>query len=495
MIRENDPNFQTDVHIAITSYLDRLISEKIVPDSEHRRSIKQKILLDIPVMYRAYFDDPESFPDKGFRFKNGRLEAVEEIGFSFDLSSVFHFLWIYFRYIFGILYFSFLSIINGEKKSSSFNVFFSADLNLGAGKASIVRETLENFSESNILDSDMLIIEGVSKDNFTDPHIVISSNPIKDLFVRAPLTWVDLIKLSLFSLSNSWVFLRLVLKHPVHLLMAREFGLLSGIELLNQKRLLKNFYITNSRYNNQEFWLNQLDDRHYKSHIFWYSTNSVGFEFKNAKAHVPYPPHLVLKVDNSWCWNEDFNKGLKSQTQIKNFYLSRPFIWGAPKKQKNSTLDIVIFDVQTVPRKWIVDNLSKGFYHYYSTETLKQFLFDVIDVVNELKIDSKIYIKPKRSVASFHCQEYVKVVKDYIESGALQLIPAETELTEVLEKSHLSIVIPFSSPASIGRYFGFNTVYYDPKSILVSSDTSVPLIQGRNELKKKLLEYFSSRKN
>jgi hypothetical protein len=72
------------------------------------------------------------------------------------------------------------------------------------------------------------------------------------------------------------------------------------------------------------------------------------------------------------------------------------------------------------------------------------------------------------------------------------MVPAETELSDALERSHLSIVIPFSSPASIGCFFGFNAIYYDPKSILISTDRSVPLIQGREELRKKLMEYFST---
>ena len=95
-------------------------------------------------------------------------------------------------------------------------------------------------------------------------------------------------------------------------------------------------------------------------------------------------------------------------------------------------------------------------------------------------------LKHKRNYSTkIHDQKYIKLVACLASHGDLELIPSEMNLYELLDRSDLAIVTPYSSPAYVASSRGTHAVYFDPEKTLVPTFQPAPWVtfaSGRAEL-------------
>jgi polysaccharide biosynthesis PFTS motif protein len=230
--------------------------------------------------------------------------------------------------------------------------------------------------------------------------------------------------------------------------------------------------------------------RKYATHVIHYSQNSVEITFEDEQ--VPLPGNTMVDRDSvgdiHWVWTESYANYLRKFNNKIEFIAvgSITFKINEISLTQQRKRIITLFDV--TPHTSTEDK------SFYSFELAKRFIDDVIDVknMNESLRDFEIQIKQKRQLNSeYHHKGYLDQLIKLESQNKIRIIPWDTNPFKIISESRVTISVPFTSIALIGKEIEVPSIYYYPFKRRISNyiySDEIPLICGKDELGEFLVE-------
>ncbi|MFA4795184.1 polysaccharide biosynthesis PFTS motif protein [Leptospira kirschneri] len=361
----------------------------------------------------------------------------------------------------------------------------------------------------NAIDEDYFPILKNSK------YILIKSSPFHNLkfsniaFYRHPIfgilseiNWniLDIVLLlwSLLSFLSKEFFLIFFSDHRFLLLEDRLKRII--VTFLGKFNLIEYFIITNSDCISQELYLSDTPNKNFKTVMFWYSTNSKFFKYKERYANpneTIFPWSKILNVDVHYVWNLDQKNWLHDLGSKADVIIYGPILLNNPYKKLDSEVfdgsffNIIIFDVTPVSPDFEAMHFSHA-YIFYSLRNSIETIDDILIWAKNKKV--KIYIKQKREFSHIHNQEYIQFIKGCVERNELLSIDHNVSLDFILDpKINFVLCSPFTSISNYASFYQKESAYYDPSLTLecnVLLEDKQHFLSGKIELFKCLDERY-----
>jgi len=234
-------------------------------------------------------------------------------------------------------------------------------------------------------------------------------------------------------------------------------------------------------------WTYEAEKKGSKNKLYFYSTNIESVS-KSEKL-VPKSYHF-RKI--SWpeilVWDQHQKRALES-SQVEGVIREVGPIWFSDADNEVPCFakkTIALFDV--TPKRISTYAWLGMRDEYYLSENINQFLDDIVDGAEALKW--QIAWKGKRDLNS---KDYRSVSKNYLKRinklvNHKRIIPIQPGVSAIklIEKCHLTISLPFSSPSIIALSMGRKSCFYNPsEGIKVNEDGAhgVLIIHGKRQLK------------
>jgi len=261
------------------------------------------------------------------------------------------------------------------------------------------------------------------------------------------------------------------LQHSIlYSLLALEFPIMSLFSALNKFKLLDNAVFSNSNMLKQPLWCS-LEQKEFKTHMFWYSQNSYPLVFHKRNISHVYPPLHYIEVSFHWIWDNSFQLFLKKVGVTGSFKKSEPIIFSDIKISKsiipNKNLKIMIFDVfpsanDFYSRHGINDS-------YYNYKIMTKFILDILNCAKKIKTQKKlfIYLKHKRGSSDVVDARYIDFIADLARKNKIKILPHQYDLKSLIAKANLVITPPYSSPFYIAKIHHVNACFYDSSSSII----------------------------
>lgn len=377
-----------------------------------------------------------------------------------------------------------------------------AGLLFGIGVEDLADEGLARFCDEGpimpLREAGQLIIEcPLQVAHARATRIRYARNPWLCLDRLAPPMFLDLLRFLVEHLEVAGAFVRASLVHPLSCLLAKDLAYHALVARLNRCGAIASVVTTNSNYHAQPLWMRALPGRQFRSHMVWYSQNSVPLVYRTGDVRAIVPSHRYLEVDEMWVWTDGFAAYLRTTGARGTIHVVGPIIWHLPdagpaagprNDPRIAVFDVTPFTLPYVRRLGLTPRL-----YYYHPENARKFIEDILEVRDELqrRLRRKISValKHKRTPTPFHDQDYVATIRRLADTGRIDLIPPETDLYSLIRSSALVLAIPNSSPALIAAHMGVPAVYYDPtESLLPVHEFAdrVHFASGKRELQEEI---------
>ncbi len=303
-------------------------------------------------------------------------------------------------------------------------------------------------------------------------------------------------------------FIQNTIRAPASVLLFRDYAWLASADFLNKKGALSAVVTTNTKFMDQRLWMNSLRGRAFKLHMAWYSTNNKGTLFTQAEPPIfpAYPPFRFMTYDVGWYWTEDHASATAAVMGEHDQRVVGPILFREPPPQvERSRTDedprefiIGLFDVTPVTVE--MERMLGLAYNYYNSKTVTAFVEDVIDTAERLakerNIRVRVELKPKRVPGSTHDDQYLRFIQDLSHrKPILKLIDPQTNLFEMVGRTHVSIAIPYSSPVYVAASIQKPSIFFDPSGQLVPHFDRAPGLRfcsGKDSLFQAFLDLSDS---
>jgi hypothetical protein len=293
----------------------------------------------------------------------------------------------------------------------------------------------------------------------------------------------------LIEFLRAWVasaarYMYAVIRCPASALLGRDFAYQPMAEWLNRRTLIESVVFTSSNYTAQPLWMRHFPGRTYRTHMVWYSQNTLPFVYVFDPVAVPLPVHRHLSFDETWVWTEGFAGFLRSLGIGARINVIGPILFYLPGKviQRRAAgrPRIAVFDVMTM-----VPSLARKIwlrYNYYSVEHTTRFLGDIVAARDAIRSESgkaaTIVLKHKRPQASIHEPRYLDYVGRLSRSAVdFEMVPESSDLYGLIAGCDFIVVVPWSSPAYVAQSIGVPAIYYDPSGELLPTFDQLPGIE------------------
>ena len=338
----------------------------------------------------------------------------------------------------------------------------------------------------------LIVLSGAAKHIVQVPRPVSGVNKNKFIYARIPL--LTLLSSSCLSLKGLLIFfkqhvlsffcyIQLIIRMPIASLLWRDFAFHAAAMALNRENLIHANIITTTNFGEQYLWMNDLPDRKFQTFMALYSTNITPIVYKEDRLEVFHPILRHLRVDVMWIWEASFKNVLNRIGIICKTQVAEPVLWYLPdvqnSKAKSDSFRICVFDVTPMNKEALSNRGLRG--NYWSTDTMKSFLDDVLFVakevgrINGIKLD--VILKHKRVPSPQHDHTYFEYVSKLCrENAGLQLAEEDANLFALINSCDLVVAIPYASPAYIANYLGIPSVFYDPTNEVLPTNEKLPLV-------------------
>ena len=129
---------------------------------------------------------------------------------------------------------------------------------------------------------------------------------------------------------------------------------------------------------------------------------------------------------------------------------------------------------------------------YRTNNCAKRFLLDIVSLTDDLQ-NIEIYFKTKRVLNSkYHSKTYIDLIEKLKKKERLNFIDGGCSPYRLIKSTDLSISIPFTSTALIGKHMNKPSCFYDPLKILDKDDRAsqnLEVIKGKINLEKWVKHY------
>lgn len=314
-----------------------------------------------------------------------------------------------------------------------------------------------------------------------------------------PFAWLQGLAGHIVALASfGWT----VVRCPSAIILGRDAAYHATAAALNRATGLRAVVLTNSNYSAQTLWMAALPGRRYRTHMVWYSENSVPIVYSDDPVDTPLPNFRFIKVDEMWVWTGGFKAFFEKLGCRAIYHVVGPILWylpEAPGPQDKDEIRIAVFDVTPVCddvalRIGAIDN-------YYSTANMIRFVEDILDACTKTEQiigrPVKILLKHKRNHKSVHHDpRYISLIESISGPGrTVELVSPDANMYPLIFGCDLVLVIPYSSPAHVATSLGRPAIYYDPAMTVWPVLIKHPLLMfvaGRENLAKSLSQLLGA---
>ena len=336
---------------------------------------------------------------------------------------------------------------------------------------------------------------------------IISTDPKQVTYGRIPLLqalrlsglglscWLYALGQHTFSLFS---FMSSVCLKPNLILLGVDAAMHAVATVLNRESVLEDVTLTTSNYFAQPLWMWALPNRVYSLHMVWYSQNLYPISYVDEVASVPFPNLSFLRADVHWVWSKGFLSFLQGICPPAKYKIVSPVVWHlksayVPKMKRPRR--IALFDV--TPVSTTVERKFGLLRNYYNPENMSCFIRDVVDAAQEVgrQTGSKIEVilKHKRTPElNVHSPQYSATISSFEKYGLIQLIPADSNIHDILSDCDLLVAAPYSSPVYLGQSAGKVSLWYDPTETLdwKNGIPEIMLVKGKQQLLAEIMRAF-----
>lgn len=259
---------------------------------------------------------------------------------------------------------------------------------------------------------------------------------------------------------------------PAACLAAKDLAYHALAESLDRRGLIASIVTTTSEYYQQPLWMTHLPGRRFRTHMFWFSTNSRHPVYRDEPVPATMPGMCFIRCDEHWVWTEGQKRFLTNMGHQARIHVAGPllcYLPEPPEERPASGLRVAIFDVTPVDPEW---GLLHGYGEtYYKTDTASAFLEGAVDSCRKLSEASgqavEVLLKPKREYTATHDRRYISRVRELEAAGRLNVAPPASNLFSFIAACDAVVVAPFSSPAYVASSLGVPAIFYDPSGQLI----------------------------
>lgn len=267
--------------------------------------------------------------------------------------------------------------------------------------------------------------------------------------------------------SFAWTAMRC----PSMIILGRDAAYHAVAAALNRYDAVRAVVLTNSNYSAQPLWMWALPGRRYRSHMIWYSQNSVPVVYADDPVDAPLPNFRFITVDETWVWTHGFRAFLEKLGCQGSYHVVGPILWYLPDSSMPQSardageIRLAVFDV--TPMRDDVGAQRGLIGNYYCTANMIQFIQDIVHARAELaRLSGKrvrILLKHKRSYSAAHDPRYIKLIETLSARGeTIELVAPDANMFTFMSSCDLTLVIPYSSPAQVAVSCQRPAIYYDP---------------------------------
>ncbi len=336
---------------------------------------------------------------------------------------------------------------------------FGFEKQVGGSKAKHFEEFCNEGPLKFLNESNNILIGSDLKDEYGTISYV--RNPIYEILKDRRVRFHERFQVALSIIVNNVIYLYFFSRYPILSLLYRDIAIHPLLNFLNNKKLIEYYLDSNSNYNSQLMPLVSLNNKSFIYGIYWYSTNSVPFQFEKDIEAVNFPPYRYYDCDISYVWNDFHAEWLNS---IENYSgrteVTGPVLFNSNNDNRpNLTGGVLVFDVIPCDLDWLRKYTYLRGTQLYTFENCRQFLIDIIESTPANKLLS---LKSKRGNSDSHDMRYWNFIETLAKQQQINLLEVTSDLYRVIKSADAVISMPFTSTAYIAQLLGVPSAYYDP---------------------------------
>lgn len=167
-----------------------------------------------------------------------------------------------------------------------------------------------------------------------------------------------------------------------------------------------------------------------------------------------------VRVDHFWVWTPGYAAAVTRDGTSARVHVVGPILWEPDRRARlpRSVAWISVFDIAPlVPDVNIRDYGLLD--NYFSPDNASAFLDGILRAVRAAGLQLPVVIKPKRRPDPLRDPGYQARLQ---ESREFELLDSDAPITEVVSRSAVVIVYPFSSAAFVADWMAVPAIYFDP---------------------------------
>jgi polysaccharide biosynthesis PFTS motif protein len=151
-----------------------------------------------------------------------------------------------------------------------------------------------------------------------------------------------------------------------------------------------------------------------------------------------------------------------------------------PKITKKS---LILFDIQPFKLSYGIPAFCSPYWFTYDHKLRIDFYKDVHEICTECGIE--LFFKRKR-VSDLANSEYTKFLRDFVKNTNVHELDSDISAFRLCKHFNVVLSFPFTSTAILGRYYGKESVYYDPSGKIQKDDPAahnIDVLSKKEELR------------
>ena len=407
-----------------------------------------------------------------------------------NLSWMFFVLWWYAAGVYTILK-TFIRGFLTKTSSSPSYVYFDNLSHNNIPSEKLKSKTIIDWYLSKFPNDQMEILhDAIAQKSVTIRKTKISPSKFPFRVNLSKLEWFK------FLVGGIWISIKslyaLIRGDFIQALLLKEYPLLNLAKKTSNEMFGKKYLFHNSVRIFRPLWTYIAKQKGADVILYYYSTNNSPLKFNKGYLNGQGNKHF-MSWDKVWAWNKYQKEYLKQYIPNAKIEIVGP-IWFSSNNSKLPPVDdklkiVSIFDIQTVKEEVYK---SYGFPdRYLTTPNIIQFHRDIIDVFKSID-NVKVMLKRKRTfIQGIHDDEYIEYIQNEYNNEKYLQVDSNLDAFTLIKNSDLSISIPATSTAYMAKYYGQDSIYYDPTERVNEKDRAlcgVKLISGKEELKNHILK-------
>ena len=298
--------------------------------------------------------------------------------------------------------------------------------------------------------------------------LCLRENPLCHLLKNNPPSVAEVLRVLADQVRIWFLFSRYCLTFPAFSLLHRDLGFFAIVASLNRRGLLKAYLISNSEYYDQELWLSDFAGKSFSSNMLWYSSGFEWYRYRGESEFVDSPENQFFSVDHHWVWTAHQKTCIEKMPHSRAVTAVGPVMYYLPNPVEPARDPSMIGIFDMTPRKMAHFQARFGpdFRYYNSADTVRSFMERIVAQVEQLEqrsgVKYRLLLKSKRGFEAKHDPGYLKFIGGLEDSGRIELLSTRTNIFDFAKECSALIVLPFTSPGSVGASVGTPTLYYDP---------------------------------